>query len=67
MNIFLISPSISGNKIEKSGDFIGPDEILKDVLFGGRKSNITKETRSIYKISIETDKFFLIDKILDHE
>ena len=37
----------SANKIVKSGDFVQSDDILKDVLFGGRKSNITNETRSV--------------------
>ena len=38
--ISIISSFISANKIEKSGDFVKSDEILRDVLFGGRKSNI---------------------------
>ena len=38
----------SGNKKEKASDFQQSDEILRDVLFGVRKSNVTDETRSIY-------------------
>ena len=38
---------ISVNKIEKSGVFEESFEILKDLLFGVRKVNITNETRSI--------------------
>ena len=45
--ISIISSFISANKIEKSGDFVKSDEILRDVLFGGRKSNITSETRLV--------------------
>ena len=37
------------NKIEKSAGFIQSDDILKDVLFGARKSNITSEHRSVCK------------------
>ena len=37
----------SGNKKEKASDFVQSEEILKDVLFGVRKSNVTDETRSI--------------------
>ena len=47
LNIFFCNFCISVNKIEKSGDFIKSDEILRDVLFGARKLNITNETRSI--------------------
>ena len=36
---------ISVNKIEKSGVFEESYEILKDLLFGVRKVNITNETR----------------------
>ena len=36
---------ISVNKIEKSGVFVESDEVLKDLLFGVRKTNITNETR----------------------
>ena len=39
----------SVNKIEKSAGFIQSDDILKDVLFGARKSNITSEHRSVCK------------------
>ena len=38
----------SGNKKEKASDFLQSDEILRDVLFGVRKSNVTDETRSIH-------------------
>ena len=47
LNIFFVILCISVNKIEKSGDFVKSDEILRDVLFGARKLNITNETRSI--------------------
>ena len=43
----IIFQSISANKIGKSGDFVQSDEILRDVLFGVRKSDVTNE-RSIY-------------------
>ena len=35
----------SGNKKEKASDFMKSEAILRDVLFGARKSNVTDETR----------------------
>ena len=49
-SLFIFLYLTSANKIEKSVDFVQSDEILRDVLFGARKSNITNETRSVYKI-----------------
>ena len=45
ISIIFLSSSISANKIGKSGDFVESDEILRDILFGARKSDVTNETR----------------------
>ena len=47
--MFLLSSTFLANKIEKSGDFVQSDDILKDVLFGARKINISSDTRSVNK------------------
>ena len=49
----------SGNKKEKASDFQQSDEILRDVLFGVRKSNVTDETRSIHTTDF-TVLFYLL-------
>ena len=54
-SLFIFLYLSSANKIEKSVDFVQSDEILRDVIFGARKTNITNETRSVYKISNESD------------
>ena len=38
----------AGNKKGKASDFLQSEDILKDLLYGVRKSNLTNETRSFY-------------------